>query len=161
MKRIKDFFLIHFMLSDTLLVVSCFYLLFCILSKLKINYIDRLIFDNAERLYPVFFNSCITLFGFLITGISIIIIFLKDDKLKPLEEDGHFQSILAIYFNAIGFCSLFGVISFCGLVTEKNLILSQATALIMFIFLARLARCIWIIKEITAIIYKKNSLSSS
>lgn len=157
MKKI-NFFKVHFLLGDTLLIVAFFYLFFGVFKKLGIDYIDLLIFNNADRLYPVFLNSCITLLGFLLTGISIIMIFLKDDKLEPLKEHGHFTSILSIYFSAIRVCALVTAISFWGLVAEKTNLLSHITALMVCILAVRLARCIWIIEQITAILYKKNRL---
>jgi len=156
MKKIMDFFKVHFLFGDTLLTAVCFYLFFGIFKKLGMSYLDLLIFDNADQLYPVFLNSCITLLGFLLTGISIIMIFLKDDKLAPLKEHGHFTSILNIYFSATRVCALVTVISFCGLVAEKTIIMSHITALMACVLIVRLARCIWIIEQITTILYRKN-----
>ena len=155
MRKIINFFKIHFLLCDTLFVVSLYYLCFGVFKKFEYIFIDLLIYNNADRLYPVFFNSCITLLGFLLTGISITMIFLKDDKLEPLKEGGHFKSILDIYLNAIVFCSLLAVISFVGLVAEKTCFIAHVTALILCVFAARLARCIWVIEQISAIIYRR------
>jgi len=155
MKKIVNFFKVHFLLGDTLVIVACFYLLFGVFNKFGRVYIDLLIFNNADRLYPVLVNSCITLLGFMFTGVSITMIFLKDNKLEPLKEYGHFQSILNIYFNTILVCAILTAISLCGMMIDKNIYLTHATALIMFLLVARLYRCVWVIKRITDILYQK------
>lgn len=156
MKKVKDFFEKHFLLSDTILVAAVFYLCFGIFKKTKVVFIDLLIFNNADSLFPIFLNSCITLLGFLITGVSITMIFLKDEKLKRLEEYGHFQSIINIYISSIRVCAILTILSVCGLLTDANLYVTHITSLFLFILLARIARCVWIIEQITKIIYKKD-----
>jgi len=127
MKKIKDYFEIHFLCRDALLVVSLFYICFGVFKKIGLTFIDYLVYDNADQLYPVLVNSCITLLGFMFTGVSIIMIFLKDNKLEPLKEYGHFQSILSIYFNAIFVCAALTVISLCGMMVDKNIYLTHAS----------------------------------
>jgi hypothetical protein len=116
--------------------------------------LDNILMEKSSELYPVFFNSGLTLLGFLLTGISIMIIFLDNKKLEPLREYGHTRSIFNIYFNAIRINCLFVGISILGLVIPINEITAHITGLILFLFSSRIIRCIWVIEEVAKIIYK-------
>ncbi|MDR2186382.1 MAG: hypothetical protein LBO80_12065 [Treponema sp.] len=142
------------MLGDTIAFVLGYYVLDFILQKTENKTLGVLIYGNASQLFPIFFNAGITLLGFLLTGLSIVLMFLKDEALEPLKEHGHFKAILQIYLNAILVSALFTAISFLGLVLETNQAFACVTGITIFVMIARIWRCVWIIEQITIIIFK-------
>jgi len=162
MKKIILFFKNHFLLTDTLLIIFAFYTAFVILQKAGKQEFLKFIFDNKGQLYPLFFSAGITLLGFSMTGISIILIFLNDERLSLLRESGHFKSILGIYINAILIVAAFTISSFLGLILKGDSILEKLSfivEIIIFIMATRIWRCIWIIEEISKILYKTTKQS--
>jgi len=155
MKQVFIFFRKHFLIRDTIFSIILFYGLVYFLEKYFKKDLVALVFSNYETLFPIFFNSSITLLGFLLTGLSVLLIFLDKEKLGRLKSAGHYKSIFAIYFNAILFCGLFAGTSFWGLlVTEIKV--CQIICPLLFLLTARIWRCIWIIKILASIIYKNN-----
>jgi hypothetical protein len=155
MKKVIAFFKWHFLLGDTLVFILGHCVLDFILQKTGNKTLVLLISGNASQLFPIFFNTGITLLGFLLTGLSIVLVFLKDEALEPLKEHGYFKDILHIYLNAILVSALFTASSFLGLVLGPNQIIMRVTGIIIFIMIARIWRCVWIIEQITIIIFKK------
>jgi hypothetical protein len=154
MKKLVNFFKVHFLIFDTIVCAGIFYMGNFLLRQLGFRNIICLIYDSSKELFPIFLNSGLTLLGFLLTGISIILIFLQSERLESLKEGGHYKSILNIYFNAIQFTCIFTITSFLGLVSEKGYTLAHITGLALFVVAARLMRCVWIIQQIANIIYK-------
>jgi hypothetical protein len=154
MKKVFNFFRVHFLLCDTIIVFIVYYSSrFCI-TLFGYN-LDNILIEKSTELYPAFFNSGLTLLGFLLTGISIMIIFLDNKKLEALHEFGHTKSIFNIYFSAIRLNCLFVGISILGLIIPINEIMAHITGLLLFLFSSRIMRCIWVIEEVAKIIYKK------
>ena len=158
MKKLLQFFEKHFLLADTLKLTLICCLISIVLQKTGKQDFLNFVFDNKEQLYPLFFNTGITLLGFLMTGISIILIFLNDERLILLRESGHFKSILGIYINTILVTAVFTILGFLGLVLKSNDLLKKLSLVIEAVILIeaiRIWRCIWIIEEVSKILYKK------
>jgi hypothetical protein len=153
MKKISTFIKVHFLFFDSIIVFIVYYSLRYFVTLFGYN-LDNILMEKSTELYPIFFSSGLTLLGFLLTGISIMIIFLDNKKLEPLHEHGHTKSIFNIYFSAIRLNCLFVGISILGLIISINEIVAHITGLFLFLFSSRIIRCIWIIEEVVKIIYK-------
>jgi len=153
MKKIIEYFKIHFLLTDSLIAFILFYLGRLLLNKIFHIGIEALLEKNSGLLYPIFFNSGITLLGFLLTGVSIIIVFLQSDKLSILSETSHPKMIMKIYFSAIRYCSIFTALSFIGMVSLVFPFFSHILLLFSLLSIIRLIRCVWIIESVAEILF--------
>ncbi len=156
MKRLIQFLRIHFLFSDALLIVLLFFGIRALLLQFSGLRIEDFIKENRIILYPIFLSSGLTLLGFLLTGINIIIIFLQNEKLSRLQNTDHPKTIVKIYLSAIKYTSILSLFSFIGMICTtipyENFIIS----ILLLLTTVRLFRCIWVIEKIAFLIYNKN-----
>lgn len=153
MRKLIEYFRIHFLFSDSLIWLLLFYTGRFVLKKYFNISIENILDKNGSLLFPIFFNSGITLLGFLLTGVSIIIVFLQSDKLKALNETSHPKMIMTIYFSTIRYCSVFTALSFMGMVALYFPCFSHILLLFSLLTIIRLFRCVWIIEVISRILF--------
>ena len=154
MKEILERIRIHFILLDTVSSIIAFFFLRGIVQKYFHFALEVVFQNNASVLYPIFLSSGLTLLGFLLTGVSIVIVFLQSDKLDRLRDTDHPKTIMKVYFSAIRYCSTFTAISFLGVVTSGIALLPLLLALSLLLSMVRLARCIWVIEKIAFLVYR-------
>ncbi|MDR2020507.1 MAG: hypothetical protein LBQ14_07060 [Treponema sp.] len=153
MKQVIVFFKRHFLVRDTIVAVAVFYGFIFSLDKFLGRKFVSLIHVNDKVLFPIFLNSGITLLGFLITGLSVLVGFLNNEKLNRLKDAGYYKDIFGIYFNAIVVCGIFIALSLWGLLS-LSLLICHLISIAMFLLVARIWRCVWIVQQIAIIINK-------
>jgi hypothetical protein len=153
MSKIKAFFKKHFIVRDTIFVIllcCTFNIVFKRISKWELA---NLLLENAETIFPIFFNAGITLVGCLLTGISVLVAFLDKSQLERFKTADLFNDIFGIFFNALLFCGIFTILGLWGLIAP-GLLVSRLASITIILIIARIWRCIWIFKNLIEIICK-------
>jgi hypothetical protein len=151
-KVYKEYFL-HF---ETLISIVLTIALYVIFSKnLTPDQFTTLLTDVQSKVYPVTSIGAITLLGFIITGISILITFTETPSLKPLKTSRQYPTLFKIYFSAIRHLGVLTFLSILGiLVNQKDVALLIFYLVILFIFTStlRIWRCLWVLEQFIQII---------
>ncbi|MBB6497789.1 hypothetical protein [Methanococcus maripaludis] len=180
--KIIEFYQLHFMAFDLLTSILVFILLILFMispDKTLLNWL----FETKCGYYSFITTISVTLLGFIITGISILIIFLSEKRFKPIRQNSLHEKIYAVYFRTILYLSILTVLAIVGYLVnfpsltgiDLNNIFSIAGALkigntaylILFnvlifysvVLLSILAsfglyRCMWILKRVIKISIK-------
>jgi len=104
--------------------------------------------------FPVIATICVTLLGFIMTGVSVLISFTESGKMSLLKESVHYKTLFEIFFSAIKYLAItavfaiFGIFS-NGLITQ---IVFYFTMWGVIISSLRTYRCIWALEQIIKII---------
>lgn len=152
MSNFKEVLEKYFLFFDLLIASILFFLSRFLVYKF-LNYKIESFLTNYDDVYSVLFTSGLTLLGFLITGISIIVGFLMNDKLSKLRKTQHPKTIVQIYKSAIFWTFLFIIGSFIGMFQTKELdILLLVICFSIFITIIRIFRCIWILSKLVEIV---------
>lgn len=122
-------------------------------------FINRFFTGNRQDLYTALVALFGSLLGFSITAVSIILGYAHSDKLQVLRESERYVDLWTTFKSAIAVLAFATMTTLLGLVFDKddapiNLILYiNGFASILSFF--RVARCIWILNYIIAIVTKQ------
>ncbi len=152
--KIKELYEKYFLFFDFFISSIVFFTLRYLIQKIFNCKIETFLTNN-DKVYSDLFTSGLTLLGFLITGISIIIGFLMNDKLSKLRQTKHPKTIIKIYKSAIFWTFIFSLCSFIGMFNTNakvQEILLLAICFSIFITIIRIFRCIWILSKLIEIV---------
>lgn len=115
--------------------------------------------DGRGTLYGTLTALFGSLLGFAITAVSIILGYAANEKLEVVRNSNHYHVLWDTFNSAIKVLAVATVLALIGLVVDKD---SSPKNVILYInfFLTilsffRIARCIWILEYIIAIVSKK------
>ncbi len=162
MTKLRTIYEKYFLISDAILSLIILLIVFFIDLKAQLD-----IFDKSKNilasLYAQITTISITLFGFVLTSVSIIIAFLQNPKLEELSKSELSKTIINTYFNTIIFSLVLAVISFFAQLSwniTASILIFWIISLIALIFSTRILRCIWIMKEMSCLLYKLKEKSN-
>ena len=113
--------------------------------------------QHVSEINSLLINASLSLFGFLITGISILIVFLSDNRLSRLQATSHPKTIMMIYFSAIRWMAVLAIVAIVGMSPVcLHVAYSYILITLTVINIARVARCVWIIEKLAAILYSNS-----
>lgn len=124
----------------------------------KGDFISKFFTGNRQYLYTALVALFGSLLGFSITAVSIVLGYAHNDKLAILRESERYDDLWKTFKSAIFVLALATITTLIGLIFDKdsapiNLILYiNVFASILSFF--RMARCIWILNAIIAIVTK-------
>ena len=154
--ELPDFYKKNFLLIEALIPLVITVVLYLIFSHyLTSEQIDTLLSNIQVKTYPIISVGAITLLGFIITGISILITFTESPALKPLKTSKQYSTLFKIYFSAIKNLAILTFLSLIGMLVDQNLI-SQIIfyLVILFVFIStlRIWRCLWVLEQFIEIV---------
>jgi hypothetical protein len=153
MNKIKVFFKKHFLVRDTIAVLLPLVAVGVVLKRLNKEELTGLLLENSATIFPLFFNAGITLVGCILTGLCVLTAFLDKSQLERLKITSLFQEIFGIFFNALLFCGIFSITSIWGLI-KPEIFVCHLVSIIILLLIARIWRCVWIFRQLVAIVCK-------
>lgn len=154
--ELPDFYKRHFLpIEASIAVVITFTLYWIFSAKLTSDEINSLLINVQTNIYPVTSIGAITLLGFIITGISILITFTEIPALRPLKTSVQYSNLFKIYFSAIRHLGALTFLSIFGMLVNQNII-SQIIFYLVILFVLtstlRIWRCLWVLEQFIKII---------
>ena len=145
---LKEKYELHFLRHDFIAVLGGFCLIVFVCCKEHIS-LYNLIVEKGDFLSAIL-TICSSLFGFLITSVTILISFLDHEKLYILKDTPQPRNMLMTFFSGIRVSALemiIVLIAHFAMPIQKHLFY-----LIVFIFLVlivRVMRILWIFYELS------------
>lgn len=116
--------------------------------------------DNRTALYGSLSAFFGTMFGFIITAVSIVLGYATSEKLAIIRQSKYYEDLWKVFKDAIRVLGLATIFSLVGLIFDKNnsttnfyLYLNFFSSTLSFF---RIARCIWVIENIITVVTKKH-----
>ena len=110
---------------------------------------------SHQAAYSALVSVSISLLGFVLTAVSIILIFGQAPQFDLLRRSGQYPAVFRIFFQAITWLALAAVWSFVGLLADTDtspaIFVTYGTLFLALVVIARVCRCIWILRKIAAI----------
>lgn len=98
------------------------------------------------------------LLGFIITTITVNLVFVQLPQMRLLRKSGRAKDILDINFHAIRWLAISTAWSFIGLLADSDrhprILLSYLTMWVVGVTTVRVYRCIWILRRFSKIAVK-------
>lgn len=122
-------------------------------------FVDNIFSGSREVLYGTLAALFGSLLGFAITAVSIILGYAANEKLEIVRNSKHYYTLWDTFNSTIRILALSTVLALVGLVIDKdtdpiNLVLYINTFIVLLSFF-RVARCVWILENVIAIVSKK------
>ena len=108
-----------------------------------------------ENIYPLSSIGAITLLGFIITGISILIAFLEAPQMRLIKKSKQYTNLFKIYTSAIKHLGLLTIFSIIGILVDDPTISVIIFYLVIFFIITstlRTWRCLWVLEQFIRII---------
>ncbi len=149
----------HFLLGElaiSFLIVII--LIFCIQNIWINDEIESWINLNGNNLYSLIATTAGTLFGFVITGVSILFVFPDTSNLKKLRNSPLYKYVYKIYISTIKYLGLTLIISVVAIFCHNYIVIFFYVVLwTIIITFFRIWRCLWVLTNmIDIMILDKN-----
>jgi len=107
----------------------------------------------TNPVFPTIATISITLLGFIMTGVSVLISFTESGKMSLLKKSKHYQTLFDIFFSAIKYLAFTAFTSIIGIFSSGIFlqILFYLTLWGVIISSFRTYRCVWALEEIIVI----------
>lgn len=104
-------------------------------------------------IFPTIATIGVTLLGFIITGVSVLISFTESGKLLLLKRSPHYRTLFNVYFYAIKFLALLSVVALCGIFAPKTFVIDFFYVLIVLVMISiwQTYRCVWALERIISL----------
>jgi len=123
--------------------------------------INNWLFGIRKELYSTIASISGALLGFIITSISIVIIFVESDKLELLRKSKNYETLYRVFIAAIKYLAFTTLIAIIGLVADKDLSPHNWIMYLVFfgvlLSIFSLGRCIWVIEKLISIITSRST----
>jgi len=158
LNKIKNYYGNHFLGVHTFLITIFTSIIFFVFWK--ISYLQKIsdFITNQKDLFNLVASISASLLGFVITGLSILIVFYDSSKLEIIKKSKHKNLIYTIYFSTIKYLAVLTIVSIllCFLSGKQpyNLIFLFIFCWSFALSVFRIHRCLWILSTIIKIITK-------
>ena len=147
-ERLKEKYELHFLRHDFIVVLVVFYLIVSICRKNGIR-LDSIIVDK-EGFLTTIVTVCSSLFGFLVTSVTILISFLDHEKLSILKDTPQPRNMLTTFFSGIRVSALETIIVLIAhFMTPVQEYLFYLIIFIFVVLIVRVIRILWIFYELS------------
>lgn len=154
--ELPEFYKNNFLLIEAVLPIFAVLVLYCIFtSYLDQTTLNNLILNTKDKMYPQILVGAITMLGFIITGVSILISFTETPRLKLLKESKQYTTLFAIYFSTIKFLAVLAFITGIAMLISQiqvTILLFYFIILLVIIATMRIWRCIWVLEQFIEIL---------
>jgi hypothetical protein len=145
----------HFMLAE--FVAAGFLFIFLVVWSLLVDrsvVLDHL-GGNRLTVYSTTASIGGSLLGFILTAVSVIIVFGEMPRFQLLRRSGQYRTVFAAYFQAIFWLAALTLIAFAGIFADTearpSLWLPYLVIFFGLVSFVRVCRCVWILKRMTEI----------
>lgn len=148
----KHFMIVELILSIALTVLFAIWYLYLGGEPIICSFLS----GNRSSIYGTAASIFGSLLGFSITAISIVIGFSASNRLKIIRESKHFKTMWIVFSSSIWALSLATITSFLALIFDRDahpvflLLLASFFGAVLSLF--RLARAIWVLEKVIAVI---------
>ena len=117
--------------------------------------IELILNGSHQTLYATIASIGGSLLGFILTAVSIVIVFGQLPKLRILRQSQQYANVFRVFFQAVNWLAFTTIWALIGLLVDRDSAPSMPVTSIM-LFLAvlsafRVYRCIWVMRAITEI----------
>lgn len=150
--EIKTYYWNNLKLSN---IIIAFLLILIIRQAVEFNFASELsiiISTNKSGIYTIIATTSGTLLGFIITSISIIVIFIGSDKLKILIDAGFYDKLFGVYFDTIKFLAITTLIATIGMFYFNDIIYFYVVLFFVIISIFLFCACIWVLESLIKIL---------
>jgi len=165
MKKISTFWEANFLVLELILaglISLCFSLWLEFVNHGA--FMSQFFFDGRAVLYGTLTALFGSLLGFAITAVSIFLGYVANEKLEIVRKSTHYHVLWDTFNSAIKVLAMATVFALIGLVLDKDTrpinIILYFNLFLTFLSFFRIARCIWILEYIVAIVSKKKQEKS-
>jgi hypothetical protein len=119
------------------------------------------LFGIRKELYATIASVSGALLGFIITSVSIVIVFTQSERLELLRKSKHYPTLYRVFTVAIkylGFTALMALM--CLLVDKDSHPQSWAVYLVVLgsvLSIVGIARCVWVLENMISVATKKEN----
>jgi hypothetical protein len=154
--RIKDFWDSHFIVLEFLLSIILMLVFFCWYYFFNgLTYINQILLGNRSQIYGTLATISGTLLGFEITSISIILGYIKEEKLSIVFNSKHAKDLWAIFTKCITVLGITTIVAITSQIFDRDChpqpFLFFITTFLITLSLFRVGRTLWVIKNIISI----------
>jgi hypothetical protein len=157
MRRILQCYRVHFLWAELGLSLALA-ILFALWSERwgGKSIIDTTLDGNRSAVYAALASIFGSLLGFVITAVSIVLGFSASEKLTVVRESKHYPTLWRVYIAAIRVLAFATIICVVALVLDRD---KQIVHWVMYLAAfgcilatARVARCVWVLENIIALV---------
>ena len=144
----------HFLFFELLIsIIIVVLFVFLLLRSTSIQNIEKWISINKDTIFPLLATISGTLLGFIITVMSIIIVFPETKRIRVLKQSNQYKTVLKVYLSAVKYLSAMIIFSIIGLGFNGYLemIFSFIVLGLLIVSFFRIWRCIWVLKKMIEI----------
>jgi len=148
----NNFLVIEFYLSVIIWIIVIVFLIFISPLNWDENFINFLI----NPVFPIIATISVTLLGFIITGVSILITFPNSDNIQLLKKSKSYGTLFDIFISTMKVLALTAILALIG-IFSRNIILQIIFFLLIlgiFISVLRTYRCLWALENMIDVIIK-------
>lgn len=117
--------------------------------------IETFLEGSRQAVYGTIATLCGSLLGFILAGVSIILVFGRMERFKILKQSGHLRTVFIVYFQGIQWMAITTVFAVVALLWDTDespaMIATYGLVTLVLISSLRLYRCVWVLKEITMV----------
>lgn len=117
--------------------------------------------ETRKELYSTVASISGALLGFIITSVSIVIVFIQSEKLELLRQSKNYPTLYKVFIVAIKYLGFTTAVNLIGLVIDKD---SNPQVWIMYLSILgvvlsvfALARCLWVLESLISLITQKEN----
>ncbi len=156
MGSLRDFYHRHFLWLELLFAL----LAACLFAALVEMAWDRAAFQaflkgSRQSLYSTVASLASSLLGFVIAVVPIVLGFGQMGRMRIVRMSGHYPEVFRIFFQAMYWLSLAVIGAIAGILFDTDdcphVVVTYLMAFLLFAVVARVLRCIWILRRITTI----------
>lgn len=105
---------------------------------------------DAGNVYQLVVTLSITLLGFVLTAVSVVLAWTGLEKFQVLRKSRHYHTLYDVFFSAIRWLAILGAVAFVGIFVE-SLVIVYLLAATLTVSALRIWRCIWALRWVTRI----------
>jgi len=160
-KKLATKYTANFLSFELILAVIAVIILITIIAITgNKDHLIQFLNGNRQGLYTVLASIAGALFGFVITAVSIIMVFMQNERLKLVRESRHHETVYRVFFSTIRYLAFATIWSIIALLIDTD---STPKTWVFYIELfalivvaMRMARCIWVMEKVINLAVKKS-----
>lgn len=152
----KKFYRKHFLGCELILsMILIFVSVYFIYNTVGISSLQDSLKGIRNPLYGTMASLAGAFLGFVITGLSVLLMANSTENIEKLKRSKHYKTIFNIFFSTSKYLGILLVVSLVSLVFDKDcdpfIYLFFATLWAFVIVALRILRCLWVLKKIVGL----------
>ncbi|MCP1309255.1 hypothetical protein [Paenibacillus tyrfis] len=156
MKKIIDVYDKYFLFMELLLSIVVSVIILWVINKYSLQgEVMNVLKGSRSALYGAIAGVAGSLLGFVITGLSILLVTGNSSGMNALRSSKYYQQIFKVFLNTSKYLGLLVVLSLVSLIIDRdtaplfelNMIVLWGVIIVTF----RILRCLWVLENIIGI----------